>query len=331
MRDSPIAGRDDPGSLPELRSWFLSDGDCLDYLDWLRWPEGFACPWCAGVGEWSTAPGLHRCSDCSRRISVTSGTIFHRTRVPLTVWIEAAWLMLSKQGSSVQTRQRTTGLGSCPTAWTMLHKFRTAMDPSGHQQLSGQVEVDETFIGGKKTVLKGRGAAGKMLVAGAVARKGSGLGRTRPQIIPDATTPILTGFLRTTVALGPMVIAYGWTAYPPACKAVGLMHTTHKVTSSGQPAHVYLPGCTGYSPWQGECSEEPTKAAFNPNTFSPIWTSSYSGSTVADRPNGACCSSDSLKPPHPVSWCPTTTSHASGTNRCELPPRLQRPTTNRAR
>ena len=93
MKELPVAGTDYPGSLPALRSWFRSDADCLDYLDWLRWPEGFVCPWCAGVGEWTDAPGMHRCSDCSRHVSVTAGTVFHRNRAPLTVWFEAAWLI----------------------------------------------------------------------------------------------------------------------------------------------------------------------------------------------------------------------------------------------
>lgn len=158
MKDSPIAGRDYPSSLVEVRSWFRSDADCLDYLDWLRWPEGFYCPWCAGVGEWSAFPGMHRCSDCGRRFSVSAGTIFHRTRTPLTVWFEAAWLMmLSKQGISALNLQRTVGSGSYQTAWTLLHRFRAVMAAAGHEQLAGRVEMDESFIGGKREGARRRG------------------------------------------------------------------------------------------------------------------------------------------------------------------------------
>ena len=134
VMDAPVEGRHYPGSLPELRTWLRSDDDCADYLDWywLRWPEGFVCPWCAGVGDWSASAGIHRCSDCGHRTSVTSGTVFHRTRTPLTVWFEAAWLMMaSKQGFSAQNLQRVTDIGSYQTAWTMLHKFRTVMTSSG--------------------------------------------------------------------------------------------------------------------------------------------------------------------------------------------------------
>lgn len=170
-------------------------------------------------------------------------TVFHRTRSPLTVWFEAAWLMMaSKQGISAQTLQRVTGLGSYQTAWTMMHKFRTVMDPSTHPRLSGEVEVDETFIGGFKPFLKGRGASGKTLVAGAVERRGQGMGRARLEIIPNAAAPALTAFLRSNLAPGSRVISDGWTAYNPACRATGLLHTAHKVTPSGLQAHVFLPG-----------------------------------------------------------------------------------------
>ena len=90
---------------------------------------------------------MHRCSDCGRRISVTSGTVFHRTRTPLTVRFEAAWLMMaSKQGLSVLNLQRVTDLGSYQTAWTMLHKFRTVMTSSARSRLSGRIEMDEFHI-----------------------------------------------------------------------------------------------------------------------------------------------------------------------------------------
>lgn len=151
-------------------------------------------------------------------------------------------MMVSKQGVSAQTLQRTMGLGSYQTAWTMLHKFRTVMDTSAHLRLSGDVEVEETFIGGVKPGIAGRGAAGKTLVAGAVERRGRGIGRARLRIIADASEPSLAAFLRANVVPGSRVISDGWSAYPPACRAAGLLHTAHKVAPSGLPAHTFLPG-----------------------------------------------------------------------------------------
>ncbi|MGB8380270.1 MAG: transposase [Dermatophilaceae bacterium] len=64
----------------ELRSWFPTDADCLDYLHWLRWPEGFVCPECGHAGGWWVADGRYKCSGCGARTSVTSGTLFDRCR-----------------------------------------------------------------------------------------------------------------------------------------------------------------------------------------------------------------------------------------------------------
>lgn len=170
-------GRDFPGALPELRAWLRSDADCVNYLDWLRWPDGFAFPWCAGAGDWSTTVGLYRCSDCGRGISLTSQTLFHRTRTPLTVRFEAVWLMMaSKQGLSALNLQWVTDLGSYQTAWTMTHKLRTVMSQSGRNRLTGRIEIDATYVGGTgEPSTTGRGAAGKTLVEAAVelnARRG---------------------------------------------------------------------------------------------------------------------------------------------------------------
>lgn len=244
IMETPVDGRDYPGSLPELRAWFQSDDDCVDYLDWLRWPEGFVCPWCAGVGDWSESPGMHRCSDCGRRTSVTAGTVFHRTRTPLTVWFEAAWLMMaSKQGLSALNLQRVTDLGSYQTAWTMLHKFRSVMSSCGRSPLSECIEMDETYVGGSgKPGVTGRGAAGKTVVAGAIERVGRGFGRARLEVIPDASSASLATFLRSHARPGSTVIIDAWPAYPAAFRTVGLTHEVRNVSASGLPAHVALPG-----------------------------------------------------------------------------------------
>jgi hypothetical protein len=82
----PQAGLHYPRSTGELRSWFGTDADCLDYLGWLRWPQGFVCPRCGHRGGWATADGRYKCETCGGRASVTAGTLFDRRRTPLTVW-----------------------------------------------------------------------------------------------------------------------------------------------------------------------------------------------------------------------------------------------------
>lgn len=170
-------------------------------------------------GDWSDSAGLHRCSDCGRRISVTAGTIFHETRTPLPVWFEAAWLMsVSNQGLSARNLIHTTGLGIYQTAWAMLHQFRTVMGSAGHELLSGHVEMDETYVdgnrkGNRKPGPRSRGAAGKALVAGAFERRGRCFGRFRLHVIPDASTASLAGFIQTQFTHGSTLVTDGLLAY----------------------------------------------------------------------------------------------------------------------
>lgn len=118
-----------PRSTGEFLSWFLTDADCRDYLEWLRWPDGFVCPGCMQreIG-WRMADGRLRCAGCGTRTSVTAGTIFDKTRTPLTVWFNAVWLFATqKDGVSAQSLQRTSEIGSYQTAWAMLHRLRTVL------------------------------------------------------------------------------------------------------------------------------------------------------------------------------------------------------------
>lgn len=115
-----------PGDYAELRSWFRTDAACLDYLDLLRWPDGFVCPHFEDM--WRLPDGRHKCKGCRRRVSAAAGTILHGTRTPLTLWFAAAWEMTTrKNGVSALYIQQTLGIGSYQTAWAMLHRFRTVM------------------------------------------------------------------------------------------------------------------------------------------------------------------------------------------------------------
>jgi len=132
------AGQDYPGSYAELRAWFDEDWKCLDYLDWLRWPQGFVCPRCAHAGGWRGSDRRWRCAGCDRRVSATAGTIFDNTRTPLTIWFSVAWQMTSsKIGVSAIHVQREMGLGSYQTAWAMLHRYRSVMVRPGRDRPTG--------------------------------------------------------------------------------------------------------------------------------------------------------------------------------------------------
>ena len=237
------AGRDYPPSYAQLRAWFADDAACLDYLEWLRWPSGFVCPRCKSPGSWRMGDGRFWCEGCRRRVSVTTGTIFHGTRTPLTVWFAAAWYMTSaKNGVSAKTLHRLLGFGSYQTAWAMLHRFRAAMVRPGRDRLAGEVEVDETNIGGARPGKRGRGAAGKTLVAVAVERRSpKGFGRCRLRVIPNALAPTLRSFLLDGVESGAVVVTDGFVSYEPAIGG-DYVHLPIAVAGSGTQAHVPLPG-----------------------------------------------------------------------------------------
>ena len=109
----PVAGAHYPRSTGEFLAWFRTDEDCLDYLEWLRWPDGFICPGCGHAGGWRLGDGRIKCGGCGARASLTAGTIFDKTRTPLTVWFHACWLFATaKDGISALSLQRSLEIGS---------------------------------------------------------------------------------------------------------------------------------------------------------------------------------------------------------------------------
>ena len=171
-----LMNEDYPKSPLEFEERFANEEACLSYLCQLRWANGFVCPGCEGGNAWKTCRGLFHCRQCGRQTSPTAGTIFHRTRMPLRLWFHAIWHITNqKYGANALGLQRILGFGSYQTAWEWLHKLRRAMVRPSRNALSGVVEVDETYIGGAKSGKRGRGAAGKSLVAVAIELKGRGV------------------------------------------------------------------------------------------------------------------------------------------------------------
>jgi len=193
---------------------FSTEELCIEYLINIRWSNGFSCEKCNCSQYWKTKENLLMCKNCQFRSSLTSGTIFHKSRKPLTLWFRAIWWMIAqKNGISALSIKRILGFGSYETAWTWLHKFRRLMVVNGREKLSGRVEIDETLVGGKKSGKRGRGAEGKILVAIAVEVKEKGTGRTRLSIIPNASRKSLKEFTTQNVELGSCIITDGWKGY----------------------------------------------------------------------------------------------------------------------
>ena len=165
---------------------------------------------------------------------MTAGTIFAGTRSPLTQWFAAAWhVCATKNGASALGLQKLLGLGSYETAWVWLHKLRRAMVVAGRDTLTGDVEIDETFVGGEEPGLRGGRQRGKKaLVVMAVECRGDGAGRIRLQRILNAYGPTLHAFIKTNIAPGAVVISDGWAGYSGIDK-VGYTHKPISIRATG--------------------------------------------------------------------------------------------------
>ena len=240
--EAPVAGHDYPRALREFSAWFPDEQACLDYLVRLRWPGGFACSVCGGGRVWRMSKGRNlRCAGCRLDSSITAGTILADTRLPLTTWFAAAWYATgTKHGVSALSLQRVLGLGSYETAWTLLHKLRRAMVRPGRDRLAGEVEADETYVGGVATGKRGRGAAKKAIVEVAVEKRGAGMGRVRFVRVPDISGQSLLAAIEESVEPGTVVYTDHYGGYNGLGEA-GYIHYPTAISSSGDPAHVVMP------------------------------------------------------------------------------------------
>src|ERR1019366_7124324 len=152
-------------NLMDLAQQFSNEDDARNYLEGILWPDGPICPHCGVMNEATkleprngsksaVRKGVWKCNGCRKQFTVTVGTIFEDSHIPLHKWMMAIHLMnASKKGMSAHQMHRMLGLGY-RAAWFMCHRIRHAMDETPTTKLSGVVEIDETYVGGK---VKGRG------------------------------------------------------------------------------------------------------------------------------------------------------------------------------
>jgi transposase-like protein/ribosomal protein L37AE/L43A len=218
-----VARPDFPRTILEFQARFGDEPVCLDYMFDCRWPEGYFCPRCKGQAVWPVATrGLWECAACHYQVSLTAGTVLHKTHTALHLWFWAAYLMTTgTPGISARQLQRQLGLSRYETAWTMLHKLRRAMVNPERTLLTGEVEVDECEVGGRETGRRGGRnlTATAVQVVTAVEVRGQGSGRVRMRIIPNASGDTLGTFVKETVAAGAIVHTDGWMGYAPLAKA----------------------------------------------------------------------------------------------------------------
>ncbi len=241
--NSLVAGRDYPNTYRQFVTMFPDNEACAKYLLKLRWPDTFICPACGKMKEaWSQTRNRMVCSACRHQTSVTAKTIFDKTRTPLTTWFEAAWHMTTaKNGMSAKTLQRTLGT-SYRVAWAMLQRYRVAMVRPNRSLLGGNVEVDETLVGGvKQNGKRGRGAHKCIVVIAVEIKSPKGYGRVRMRPVSDASGDSLVPFVQEMVKPGATIYTDGWGAYNDLPKC-GFKHKKNVLSDSDDPAHVSLPG-----------------------------------------------------------------------------------------
>jgi transposase-like protein/Zn ribbon nucleic-acid-binding protein len=218
---------DYPRNLIEFDARFGTEDACREYLFQRRWPNGFRCPRCECQKTWPVREVLLQCAECGYQTSVTAGTIFQDTRTPLRLWFQAMWWMTTqKNGASALGLQRVLGLKQYQTAWTWLHKLRSAMVRPGRDLLTGRVEVDESYLGGLEEGLRGRKAEKKAMIIIAAQEDGMGIGRIRMRRISDASAESLHPFVKDFIAPGSVVHTDGWRGYA----GLDAQGYTHEVT-----------------------------------------------------------------------------------------------------
>ena len=235
-----------PRNFEEFLEWFSAEEDCAGYLESIRWPAGFVCPKCGSTKAWRTDRGLWHCQGCQRQSSVTVGTVFEDSRKPLRLWFHVMWLMMAqKTGLSARNLCDTYGFGSYQTAWGWLQKLRSVMIRIGRERLTGRVEVDEAYVGGKKEGTRGRGAEGKTLVLVAVeGDTKKKLGRVRFRCVATIDRKTVESFVQDYVEPGAIVVTDGLSVYDKLGVA-GFNHRPHVVSTGGEEArkqldHVHL-------------------------------------------------------------------------------------------
>lgn len=216
MNDFTIK-EDFPDCEIEFDQRFSTFDACYEYLAQTKWPNGFICEECGHDTFWLSSKYIYICRKCEHQHSLTAGTIMHGTKKPITYWFKAMWWFTTrKAGVNAVNLQDLLGLGSYHTAWNWLQKLRRCTIRNDREKLSGRVEVDEFFIGGKKSGKRGRGAAGKTIALVAVERDTIQdpetlrpywqIGRARLHVALDCTAYSLETFINHNIENGSTVV-----------------------------------------------------------------------------------------------------------------------------
>ena len=227
-------------TLLDLQTLFNTDDKCREVLVKLRWPAGIECPRCHGKTiSWIKANKQFDCAECEYHFSVTAGTIFNDSHLPLMTWFTAVLLLVeARKGFSANQMKRTIGV-SYKTAWYLCHRIRAAMAAVPPQpKLGGTVEIDETYVGGKRSGygMGPHGAGNKEIVIG-IRQRG---GELRFFHAEDAKSGTLAKYIKENISADAVdvVCTDDWTAYPKAMIEAGVHGRKHKTVNHSKKIYV---------------------------------------------------------------------------------------------
>lgn len=195
-----------PKTLQEAIIYFSDIQNAIDFIAALRWSDGVTCPHCQSQENYYLPPRkIWRCKACKKDFSVKVGTIFEDSPIKLDKWLCAIWMIVNaKNGISSYEIHRAIGVTQ-KSAWFMMHRIRLAMQEGSFEKLSGDVEADETYVGGKaenmhkgKREVTGRGAVGKAIVVGVLERNG----QVRTKVVKRARKRTMHNWIRENVESG---------------------------------------------------------------------------------------------------------------------------------
>jgi hypothetical protein len=222
-----------PGlSMPEFLKDYGTETQCEQALEALRWPEGFRCPRCAGAAHYVVRDGVRKvfqCATCRHQASLIAGTIFQGTKLPLTIWFLAIYLISqAKTGLSALALKRQVGV-SYPTAWLIHHKLMQVMgDRESRYVLAGNVQVDDACLGGERSGGKvGRGSENKVpfIAAVSLTEEGHPL-RVRLTQVPGFTLKAVAIWAKTHLAPNSAVFSDGLACFGAVTEAGCSHHPT---------------------------------------------------------------------------------------------------------
>lgn len=227
VKQSIADSKEFPKTLQEAIVFFANPDNALNFMIEIRWPDGvITCPRCGSDRHtFISTRRTWQCKSCKKMFTVKLGTVMEDSPIGLDKWMCAIWMIVNdKNGVSSYEIHRGIGVTQ-KSAWFLLHRIRLAMQEGSFEKMSGTIEGDETFIGGKaknmhkerrRLLIQGRGGVGKSIVAGLLQRGDKETGkpsRVTASVVPDRSTEILQGQIRASVEPGSEVMTDQWTAY----------------------------------------------------------------------------------------------------------------------